>query len=189
MILYCLTNLVTGKRYVGVTTTSLRARWKSHIGFARRHVTNTILAKAIRKYGPGAFALEEMDRLPLGSTLDQLFALEREAIKREGTKAPAGYNLTDGGDGTIGYKFTDEQRAKIRGRRHTAETRQKMSVARKGYRQTAEAKAKIGAAASLRNKGRVVLSLRGKKLTEEHKVALRAGWARRKETLSKMEIH
>lgn len=177
MFLYCLTNRFNGKRYIGVTTMSLSARWKAHVGFAQRFVTNTLLAKAIRKYGKDAFVMEMMDSLPLCSTLPELFALERAAIKREGTKAPRGYNLTDGGEGTIGYKYTEEQRAKMRGRKHSLSTREKMSVSQTGRSHTPEAKAKIGAAAKIRNTGR---RFTAGPMSESRKEALRAGWAARK---------
>ena len=45
-------------------------------------------------------------------------------------------NLSEGGEGTSGYKFTPEQRANVKaahlGKKHSAETKAKMSAAKKG---------------------------------------------------------
>jgi len=82
----------------------------------------------------------------------------------EGTLA----NLTDGGEGMLGHKHTDETKAKLstarmgpnnpmfgkpsynRGRKHTPESLTKMRIAHQGKSHTSEAKAKISA--STKNK-------------------------------------
>jgi predicted GIY-YIG superfamily endonuclease len=52
--LYCITNRINGKMYVGITTMTLRSRW----GFHRREAVagrGWKLGRAIRKYGATAF--------------------------------------------------------------------------------------------------------------------------------------
>ena len=132
MLVYCIENLVTRKRYIGVTTTSILVRWNAHVYRAMRGTkSRTALSCAIRKYGPGSFRIEEVASLE-DRTLTELFELEKTLISELGTKVPHGYNMTDGGDGTIGYSYTLEQREALRGRKHSDETRAKMSAARKG---------------------------------------------------------
>lgn len=154
MIVYCIENLVTGKRYIGVTTTTTLVRWNSHVYRALRGTTSkTALSNAIRKYGPENFRIEEIASLK-DRTLHELFELEKTLIRDLKTKAPHGYNMTDGGDGTVGYRYTLEQREKIRGRKQSPETIAKRSAALKGK----------------------AAHWRGKKLSETHREQMRAAW-------------
>lgn len=61
---------------------------------------------------------------------------EREAFWIEHYSANSLLNCTNGGEGTHGYKMTDQQRENIRksqlGRKHTAESRLNMSLSKKG---------------------------------------------------------
>ena len=56
--MYAITNLINGKQYVGVTVTSIDARWRGHCSEALRDVTDTKLSRAIRKYGKKGFKIE-----------------------------------------------------------------------------------------------------------------------------------
>lgn len=71
MLVYLLKNVVNGKGYVGITTSTLRQRWSTHVSEARRRHKRMPLRAAIRKYGPEAW--ERM----------RIAALERERKKRE----------------------------------------------------------------------------------------------------------
>ena len=174
MIAYCVCNIVTDKRYIGVTTTPLPKRWTAHLSRARRG-TKTALYGALDKYGPDAFSIEPIASAVPWADIDGLFDLERALIAQEGTLCPRGYNMTEGGDGTIGYRYTPEQRAAISGRRRSAETRAKMSASHQGFRHTPESIAKLKA--SRLGKGRGPRpQCRGKKLTTEHCAKLRARW-------------
>lgn len=146
MIVYCLHNRVTGKRYIGVTTMPLATRWYQHVWRAENG-RDTVLSQAIRKHGKDAFDVSTVASALPGSSIEALFNLERAVIAQERTKCPVGYNMTDGGDGTIGYVYTPEQCAARARRKHSAETRAKMSAARKGRPcHTAQSRAKISAA-------------------------------------------
>lgn len=90
-VVYCITNAVNGKQYVGITTQTMEQRFKFHLratGGCRR------LQAAIRHHGASAFNVSEIDR---GTTEDELSAKERIWIDRLGTIHPAGYNLSRGG--------------------------------------------------------------------------------------------
>ena len=64
---------------------------------------------AINLYGWENFTVEIIETCPVE------FLNEREMfwIRELNTKAPNGYNLTDGGESCLGFKHTDESRAKI----------------------------------------------------------------------------
>lgn len=92
MIVYLITNIINGKRYVGQTSKSLETRWQQH----RTTRGCSALRKAIDKYGEKSFI---HNVLFVELTKEQAKELEIEYIHRYNTKAPNGYNLTSGGDG------------------------------------------------------------------------------------------
>ena len=86
-----------------------------------------------------------------GRTEQQAFDIEIERIKfwRDGGVEIT--NKTAGGDGSSGYRFTPEQKEKIRtkatGRIFSAEARRKMSESRRGQKRSSETREKMSAAA------------------------------------------
>ncbi len=158
MIVYLIRNTVNGKGYVGQTIASLEHRWAQHKTDARGRSTNSILHKAIRKYGEDVFefsVLAETDNLP------ELSALEIEHISKQGTLSPGGYNLTIGGQ--QGYHGN-----------HSLEARLKMSLARKGTKQSPEwianaAATRIGKKRSPETKARMTAAKLGHLVSPETK--------------------
>lgn len=143
MIAYLITNTANGRQYVGVTSKTLSRRWANHVAesvFKSRRA----LCRAIKKYGKGQFSVIE---IACASSVADLLQLEKMLITQYGTKAPNGYNMTDGGDGTAGLT-------------HSAEARFKIGMASVGRTCSKERRDKIGA------------SHRGRTLTEEHKKKL-----------------
>lgn len=155
-IIYCITNTVNGKRYIGQTTMPLYKRWHAHQKAYGRCVS---ISAAIQKYGAGAFEVVEIDRAYNRQDLD---AKEISHIELAGTLSPVfGYNLRPGGmsvecsDETRslmsarkkGGKLTDEHKAKIRaagiGRRHSELSIQKQSLAKLGKPKTPEHRANM----------------------------------------------
>jgi hypothetical protein len=104
VIVYRLT-APSGKSYIGITTTSLRRRWQSHVRRAtalgapttsRCHCPNNHpLYAAIRKYGREAFVVVELER---AFSLDAAKSREVALIAAMQTYAPLGYNLSAGGE-------------------------------------------------------------------------------------------
>lgn len=92
MFVYLVTNLINGKRYVGQTSYSLEKRWFLHCN----RKSCPALRGAINKYGANNFNVEILFSV---STKELAGEFEIEYIKRYNTKAPNGYNLTDGGEG------------------------------------------------------------------------------------------
>jgi group I intron endonuclease len=111
---YIITNAVTGKRYVGITTTSISQRWHQHRRRAEVGKRGQVLYQAMRKYGVAAFTIEHVASV---RNLDDLNALEQDLILQEDTVFPRGYNLTWGGE------FA----------RRSEETCRRLSIALKGH--------------------------------------------------------
>lgn len=113
-IVYRITCLESGKSYVGISTKTLAKRWAGHVRESRlTRASRRPFLDAVLKYGEQAFfpiVLEEGEFTP-----SQLCELERKWIRELGTLVPAGYNATEGGDGTIGHKWRPEQYKKNSG--------------------------------------------------------------------------
>ena len=142
-VVYLLINMVNGKMYVGQTTQSLKKRMKQHLG-GKLYVDN-----AIRKHKPKNFRCEILKCCASKAELD---AWERFFIATLKTKAPYGYNRTDGGDGSVGLELTPEHRAKIsealKGRKIPPEQRARLSEFRSGKPLSIETIEKMSAAQS-----------------------------------------
>lgn len=94
--IYCVTNKVNGKRYVGQTTGAMAARWKDHVRSANRNEGCRVLGAAIRKYGTDSFELEALE-VVLGQ--EKADDAEAKWISERQSRVPHGYNLTAGGGG------------------------------------------------------------------------------------------
>ena len=125
-VVYLITNKINGKPYVGQTTQKLERRIKEH----KR--SDLYIDRAIRKYGWENFTVEV---LKVCGSKEELDYWEKYFIKARNTRSPNGYNLTDGGEGTVGIKLTPEHCAKI-------------VAAHTGKPLSAEHRAKIGASIS-----------------------------------------
>lgn len=90
MIIYKITNIVTGKVYIGQTIMPLIRRWRVHKSVKRR----SPLCSSIKKHGAHNFTIE-----PLCSVIDlaHLDDLEIYFISYFNCVYPNGYNLTTGG--------------------------------------------------------------------------------------------
>ncbi len=158
MVAYLIKNALNGKAYIGIARRGVARRWAEHTQDSRR-ASKQALYCAIRKYGIGAFSIQ-----PLASPLtpEALFDLEKLLITQFKTKAPFGYNLTDGGDGVAGVsaEIRELMSKVMTGRKHTLETRRKISEAGRRRVCSASQKEKTGNA------------MRGRKLSLEHRMKL-----------------
>jgi group I intron endonuclease len=138
--LYRLTS-PSGKSYIGIAN-NYRKRWSMHRYRATRG-DNSAIYCAIRKYKWESFSSEV---LVIGS-FEYVKDLEVKAIEAFNTMYPNGYNLTKGGDGSVGRQMPQHVRDKIRasntGQKRDALMRQRLSAARKGKSVTTEQRAKI----------------------------------------------
>lgn len=160
-IIYCLTNQVNGKVYVGQTTQPLEVRWQTHV-LEAKNGGDTFLYRAIRKYSPESFSrtvlLVCQDREELDHS--EIFYIR----SFDSTNPDKGYNMTLGGTGgpMVGEARlrhlqairNPERLAKVSqalkgkpsgmlGRRHSEETKSKIRQANLGREISGEARAKI----------------------------------------------
>jgi group I intron endonuclease len=104
--IYIVTNTVNAKQYVGITK-SLHARWHQH---KNMNGSSPYLHASIKKYGVDAFVFTH---IATAYNLEFARQLEQILISEHNTKAPHGYNLTDGGEGASGLVFSEEARRTI----------------------------------------------------------------------------
>jgi group I intron endonuclease len=179
--LYKVTNKSNGRMYIGQTCQGHKRRWYVHCWKAARGGEQRF-HKAIQKYGKDNFSVE---LLVVGPTLEWINDLEQKAIKLYDT-FNNGYNDTKGGDGTVGQKFR-------LGKKHTAETRAKLSASRMG-----RPSPRKGVKLSEETKQKIRLANLGKKRSAEAvekamaKIRGRAAWNKglkhKEETKVKMSL-
>ena len=161
-IVYIATNTVNGKQYVGQTRRSLEKRWQLHLQSARNGSTGA-LHRAILKYGAEAFKIEQID---VASSLEELNKKEAHCVDTLKTLAPAGYNLTSGGDS---FLLSEEARQKISeaavGRIFSDKTRKKLSEAASNRVVSDETRRRLSEA----NRGHVVLQETREKISKSRK--------------------
>lgn len=136
------------KYYVGITSASTKRRWgKDGNGYK-----NQIFYRAIEKYG-----WKNIEHIILKENLSECEAkeLEKEYIKKYNSfNKEYGYNLTLGGDGSIGREVSDETRRKISnsisgekhpmyGKHHTEEYKQYMREINIGKKMNEKDKKKL----------------------------------------------
>ena len=121
MVVYLITNTVNGKKYVGQTQRILKQRLKDHRTDKKRTI-----GIAIKKYGWENFTVEILDEC---ETLEQLYESEKYWIAMLNTKAPNGYNMTDGGIGISGFTYTSVLKKNVEKPPLTPEQRRQFSEA------------------------------------------------------------
>jgi hypothetical protein len=95
--IYVVTHRPSGMQYVGQTMVPIETRWREHIEASCSAAPDgPSLQSAIRRDGPDAFLIEEVAKT---KTFFHTNTVEREWIKKLGTKVPRGFNLTSGGSG------------------------------------------------------------------------------------------
>lgn len=156
------------KLYIGVTSQSVVSRWGEHGQGYRKQV---LFWRAIQKYG-----WDNIKHLVLLENLEYEKALliEQFLISKYKTNDPRyGYNLTSGGEGTVGYKYTAEQLKNHKnwlGKHHSEETKKKLSAINLGKVQSEEQRR----AQSIRMKGKPS-PRKGKVLSDEQKQRISNG--------------
>jgi group I intron endonuclease len=148
---YCIRNKVNDKLYIGWSN-NYEKRWKQHIkaAFSVTHKDyKNILYRSFRKYTKEKSKVKDFFEFQvLEEFNDKKKSLEAEMfwikffktnICKYGDKY--GYNMTDGGDTSIGFRHSEETKEKLRqerlgkydgeknpffGQKHTDETKQRM---------------------------------------------------------------
>ncbi len=146
-VIYALIDGTCDFEYIGQTIRPVEERFKQHTK------ADSYIGRVIRAHGEDMFVVVVLKVCHSKAELDYW---ERRLIKSRNTKKPNGYNITDGGGGTVGCKPTPEMR-------------KKNSEAHIGKHLTPETCAKISEALSGENN-----PMFGKKHTEETKAKIRA---------------
>lgn len=176
-VIYKATNTINGKAYIGIDS-NWPHRKHAHL-FAARNSKAEAYAfhRAIRKYGEQNFRWEVL--LENATPQDEI-----RLIEEHGTFRDTGYNLTKGGEATMGWIPSEETRRKISeankgnkncvGRVMSEETRKRISESKKG-----KPSARKGQSSPLK----------GRKQSDEliaKRVASRKGYRHSEETKAKL---
>jgi group I intron endonuclease len=197
MFIYLITNIITGKYYVGQTTRTVQVRWKKHIHEAKTN-NKKYLSRAIQKYGSDNFRVDVLCKCPDKRALNDC---EKFFIKMLGSSKPSfGYNMTLGGEGLV---VTEELRERLRllkigkpkGPR-SEEHRANLSKSHLGLKMSEESKVKNRDAhfgkklgpmpqqtkdkISKANKGKTPWSKTPEESRKKRIVSLKKAWAKRK---------
>jgi group I intron endonuclease len=176
--IYCHTNRVNGKRYVGQTVHSMEKRWGNHIARTKTSDRRSpVFANAIRKYGADAF---DHQILEVVSTQEEADLYETLWIEQMECRVPNGYNLKSGG-GAQGHLHDDTKKliresAFAQHARMTSEERKAAAIPRiKGLRAwwaalTPEERAVLGCLRAERTRARYVGTT-----AEERRIQARKG--------------
>ena len=142
--IYKATNKINDKVYIGFDS-NWPSRKNKHKQLSSTNKQS--LYSAIRKYGWKNFEWEVIyqskDNQHCLNIMEPYFIEKYNSYKN-------GYNMTTGGDGSIGYKHTDEMKKHISEKRkgicipHSTETRKKISLSKKGKKFSEETKSKLG---------------------------------------------
>ena len=108
MCIYTITHLDTGRIYVGQTSQTAKRRWAGHCARLSKPRHSYIQA-AIKKYGRDRFCFEVID---VAESHEQLDHKEKFWIERLGSRAPLGFNVELGGNGS--GKVSQETKEKLR---------------------------------------------------------------------------
>jgi group I intron endonuclease len=105
-IIYCYL-FPNGKRYIGLTIRD-KKRKKEHMYNTNNPLKTNRVYNAFRKYG---FENTKYEVLDIAESSTELCEKERMYIQMYNSYIDGnGYNMTYGGEGTFGYKFTEEQK-------------------------------------------------------------------------------
>lgn len=130
MVIYKIINKVNNKFYIGKSVNSAQIRFSQHIHAAiKSKKSNNRFYNAIRKYGKDNFYFEILEQNIPSELLN-----DKEKLWI--SKLNPHYNSTIGGEGTSGFKFSNEQKLKMslnrKGKKHTDETIEKLRLANLG---------------------------------------------------------
>lgn len=99
--IYCIENLINGKKYIGYTKNDINTRWYQHLSKTHHQEDNSILHLAIEKYKENNFKIYSI-HIETGATVDELMSKlkisERMYINFYNTLSPNGYNILPGGE-------------------------------------------------------------------------------------------
>lgn len=181
---YCIVNKVNGKRYVGSAAHSLEARGYSHFWHLERDThKNKHLQASFNKYGKDNFEFAVLERCSPNRCVkrEQRWMNHFQSWDRR-----FGYNQASRAGSTLGRRYSEETKQVWVGKRHTLESRMKMTItnrgkgkALKGRPKSPEHRAKLSAA--IKAKGGIGCFRKGFVKTAEHRARIAATLKGRKQ--------
>ena len=100
--IYCITNLMNGRQYIGQTSMTIAKRYSAHLRCAKSgEPTTSLLYRAMRKYGTDNFSVGLVETVyadARNELKERLNKREIYHISAKNTYKPNGYNLTRGED-------------------------------------------------------------------------------------------
>jgi group I intron endonuclease len=130
MYIYCITNLINGKKYIGQTIQSVEKRFKRHCWPSTLRRAAMPISLAIKKYGKENFKVELLHEC---FSQEQLDKMEIYYANNLDTFSPNGYNLRAGnGPGSMSEETKEKIAAANRGQKRSEEAKRNMSNAHKG---------------------------------------------------------
>jgi len=117
-LIYCITNRINNKKYIGQTINSADFRLRKHISCINCKNICSALYSAIKKYGKENFFIKEI--ISGEFSKEELNILEEKYIKEYNTISPYGYNLqTGGGSFRVSEEVKAKMKVKMKGRKIT----------------------------------------------------------------------
>ena len=154
------------KRYIGVSSDFPR-RMKQHKLLAKNQKKTSLVHKAIRKYGEENINVKILDRF---IKIEEALNFEKQMISDYDTRS-FGYNLTDGGEGSTGYRHTEDSKKIIgeysRNRTRHPESHKKLSESRKKLHIVMSRESKLRMTLSKKSKPFISISPNGQILNWE----------------------
>lgn len=161
----------SGKIYVGITSLKPKARWENGSGYKRC----VLFYRAIQKYG-----WDSIQHNIIATCLGEGTAknMEKDLIAFNKAKGIS-YNITDGGDGTLGVPCSELKRQQTgniwKGKKIPKEIAEKSAAARRGRKCSREhveniRKSKIGNG----NRNKAVIEIKNGKIINEYKSCVEA---------------
>jgi hypothetical protein len=99
--IYCIENLINGKKYIGYTKNDIETRWYQHLSKTHHKEDHSILHLAIDKYKKDNFKIYPIKVLEcntIDELTEQLKFAEKDCIREYNTTTPNGYNILCGGE-------------------------------------------------------------------------------------------
>ena len=183
-----------GKIYIGKAV-NLNKRLNRHKNSGKDLKSRSFLGNAIKKYGWDTFTVEILEIVENFDKLkDNQALLDREAYYIEffdTTDRSKGYNLCKFSNDSTGIPIPEEIRLRMRGPRHTEESKRKISEATLGRKHSEESKEKMRKPKSKEHAaniskamiGKPNLAWIGRKMSEEQKQKMRDTKAKQKNNL------
>ena len=100
--IYCITNIINGKQYVGKTMYSITKRFQEHCSdYLKDRCQNRPLYQAMKKYGVSNFIVHQLWQCDP----EEASSYEKIFIDKLETYGDKGYNATKGGDGKLLFDY------------------------------------------------------------------------------------